>query len=204
MLLADGRGVWSECARTWELRVFAGRDPVSGRDRYKTKTVKGGRRAAEDALAAFITQVGAGLATSGTFGELVERWFEVASVARDRSPKTVMETRRIIDKQMRPLWSLRLDRVRTSVLDSYYAALRARGERCGHRPVQDHGRDLCDNGAPLSASTVRRVHVVRDGCDELVVRPPADLTSAAGGRAETSGGEARRRPPPGPVVATRN
>ncbi len=58
---------------TWELRAFAGRHPVTGRDRYKTKTVKGGKRAAEEALAAFVTQVGAGVATESTFGELVER-----------------------------------------------------------------------------------------------------------------------------------
>ena len=145
---------------TWELRVFAGRDPMTGRDRYKTKTVKGGKRAAQDALAAFITQVSAGVASGGTFGELVERWFGVASVAKDWSPKTIVETRRIIDKHLGPLWGLRLDKVRTSVIDNYYAALRAHGGRCGHRPVQDHGRDLCGRGAPLSAASVRRTHVV--------------------------------------------
>lgn len=145
---------------TWELRAFAGRDPVTGRDRYKTKTVKGGRRVAEEALAAFVTQVGAGVATESTFGELVERWFTVASVAKDWSPKTIAETRRIMEKRLGPLWPLRLDKVRTSVLDNFYAALRAHGGRCGHQPRQDHGRNLCELGAPLSAATVRRVHVV--------------------------------------------
>lgn len=145
---------------TWELRVFAGRDPVTGRDRYRTKTVKGGKRTAEEALAAFVTQVGAGVATESTFGELVERWFAVASVAKDWSPKTVAETRRIMDNRLGPLWPLRLDKVRTSVLDNYYAALRAHGGRCGHQPRRDHGRDLCESGAPLAAATVRRIHVV--------------------------------------------
>ena len=137
---------------TWELRAFAGRDPVTGRDRYKTKTVKGGKRVAEEALAAFITQVGAGVATEATFGELVERWFAVASVAKDWSPKTIAETRRIIDTRLGPLWPLRLDKVRTSVIDNFYAALRTHGGRCGHRPVQDHGRELCERGASLSAA----------------------------------------------------
>jgi hypothetical protein len=27
---------------TWELRVFLGRDPITRRDRYKTRTFKGG------------------------------------------------------------------------------------------------------------------------------------------------------------------
>lgn len=145
---------------TWELRVFAGPDPATGRDRYKTKTIEGGKRVAEEALAAFVTQVGAGVATASTFGELVERWFAVASVAKDWSPKTVVETRRIIDKRLGPLRPLRLDNVRTSVIDRYYAALRTHGGRCGHRPAQDHGRDQCERGAPLATATVRRIHVV--------------------------------------------
>ena len=145
---------------TWELRAFVGRDPVTGRDRYKTKTVKGGRRVAEEALAAFVTQVGAGVATESTFAELAERWFAVASVAKDWSPKTIAETRRIMDRRLGRLWPLRLDKVRTSALDNFYAALRAHGGRCGHQPRQDHGRDLCELGAPLSAATVRRVHGV--------------------------------------------
>ena len=119
---------------TWELRVFVGRDPMTGRDRYKTKTVKGGKRVAEEALAAFVTQVAVGVASAGTFGELVERWFDVASVARDWSPKTVVETRRIVDTKLGPLWPLSLDKVRTAVIDSFYAALRSHGGRCGHRP----------------------------------------------------------------------
>ncbi len=68
---------------SWELRVYVGRDPVTLRDRYKTKTFKGGKRAAEQALAAFVTQVGTGVASEGTFGALVERWFTIASVSRD-------------------------------------------------------------------------------------------------------------------------
>jgi hypothetical protein len=88
-----------------------------------------------------VTHVGAGVATDSTFGELVERWFAVASVAKDWSPKTIAETRRILDKRLGPLWPLRLDKVRTSVLDNFYAALRAHGGRCGHQPRQDHGRD---------------------------------------------------------------
>jgi integrase len=174
---------------TWELRAFAGRDPVTGRDRYKTRTVKGGKRAAEEALAAFVTQVGAGVATGNTFGELVERWFAVASVAKDWSPKTILETRRVIDGRLGPLWPLRLDKLRTSVLDDYYAALRAHGGRCGHRPLQAHGRDLCERGAPLSAATVRRTHVIVHAALEqavawewIVVNP---ASKASPGRVDT-------------------
>ncbi len=40
---------------SWELRAYAGRDALSGRKRYKTKTVRAkGRREADKALAAFV------------------------------------------------------------------------------------------------------------------------------------------------------
>ncbi len=145
---------------SWELRVFVGRDPVTRRDRYKTKTFKGGKRAAEQALAAFVTQVGTGVASEGTFGALVERWFTIASVSRDWSPKTIVETRRIIDTKLGPLLPLPLDKLRTAVLDTFYAHLRAKGGRCGHVPPREHGNELCDEGQALSPASVRRIHVV--------------------------------------------
>ncbi len=140
--------------------MYLGRDPVTRRDRYRTKTFKGGKRAAQEALASFVAQAGAGTSSEGTFGALVERWFTVASVSRDWSPKTIVETRRIIETKLGPLLPVSVDKLRTSVLDTFYATLRARGGRCGHVPPQQHGAQLCDEGAPLSASTVRRIHVV--------------------------------------------
>ena len=145
---------------TWELRVYLGRDPVTRRDRYKTRTFKGGKRAAQEALASFVAQSGAGVSSEGTFGALVERWFMTASVSKDWSPATIVETRRIINTKLAPLLPVPLDKLRTSVLDTFYATLRARGGRCGHVPTQDHGAQLCDKGLPLSATTVRRIHVV--------------------------------------------
>ncbi len=64
----------------WELRAYAGRDALSGRKRYKTKAVRWrGRREAEKALAAFVTELEtSGVGADGTFGELVERWIATA------------------------------------------------------------------------------------------------------------------------------
>lgn len=45
----------------WELRAYARRDPVSSRPIYRTRTFRGGKRDAEDALATFVQQV-AGIA----------------------------------------------------------------------------------------------------------------------------------------------
>ncbi len=77
----------------WELRADAGRDALSGRKRYKTKTVRvRGRRESEKALAAFVTELEtSGVAADGTFGELVERW--IATAVPDWSPNNEVTVR---------------------------------------------------------------------------------------------------------------
>ena len=111
-------------------------------------------------MRAFLAEVDRGIITEGTFGELVEQWFEVASTTRDWSPKGIAETRRIIDTRLGPLSPIALDKLRTPIIDGYYAQLRAHGGACGHRPRQSHDGDLCEVGPPLSTATVRRIHAV--------------------------------------------
>ncbi len=175
---------------TWELRVFLGRDPITRRDRYKTRTFKGGKKEAEKELRALLSTVEAGVVSEGTFGELLERWYLVASTSRDWSPKTVAEHRRIIDKQLGAVSGLALNKLRTPLLDTYYARLRSHGGRCGHQPRQEHKGELCERGGPLSAATVRRVHAVVHSAleqavawDLLLFNPAA---KASPGRIETA------------------
>ena len=79
-----------------------------------------------------------------TVGELLDRWFAMA--APDWSPKTVVETKRFIENYIRPhIGHVKLRKLTTSMIDGFYATLRARGGR---------------NGRPLAATSVRRVHVV--------------------------------------------
>ena len=143
-------------AGKWELRVFLGRDPLTGRKRYRTKTVTArGRREANRALAAFVA--GADRAAPGpdadiTFGELVERWTATASVGW--SPSNEVTVRRIVTFYLQPLLGVRIDRLRTADLDRFYAHLRKGGGR---------------GGRPLSVATVRRVHsVVRSALAQAV------------------------------------
>jgi integrase len=174
---------------TWELRVFLGRDPITRRDRYKTRTFKGGKKEAEKELRALLSTLDAGVVSEGTFGELLERWYLVASTSKDWSPTTVAEHRRIIDKQLAPLKGLALNKLRTPLIDTYYARLRSNGGRCGHEPRQEHKGELCEKGASLSAATVRRVHAVVHSAleqavawDLLLFNPAA---KASPGRIET-------------------
>jgi len=145
---------------SWELRVYIGRDATTKRARYKTRTFKGSKRDADRAMRAFLAEVDRGVISEGTFGELLERWFEVASTTRDWSPKGIAETRRIIDTRLGALGPIALDKLRTPVIDGYYAQLRTHGGACGHRPRQSHDGDLCEVGPPLSTATVRRIHAV--------------------------------------------
>jgi hypothetical protein len=95
------KGHMRERSGSWELRVFAGRDPVTGRKRYLTRTVRGGKREAQRALAALIVEAGEnGAPRRETFAELVEEWF--AHAEPDFSPKTAAETRRILDRTVIP------------------------------------------------------------------------------------------------------
>ena len=64
---------------SWELRVFVGLDPLTGRRQYATKTVRAGKRAAQQELAAMIAGAkSTGPTASMTVGEALERWFEHA------------------------------------------------------------------------------------------------------------------------------
>ena len=57
------------------------------RARYKTRTFKGSKRDADRAMRTFLAEIDRGVITEGTFGDLVERWFQVASTTRELSPK---------------------------------------------------------------------------------------------------------------------
>ena len=59
---------------TWELRVFLGRDPITRRDRYKTRTFKGSKKDAEKELATLRQ------------GQLLARAGELAGAAERRGP----------------------------------------------------------------------------------------------------------------------
>ena len=129
---------------SWELRVFLGNDPVTGKQRYATKMSRGGKREAQRKLAEMITEVERGLSvtTNATVGELLEAWLEMAS--RDFSPKTVTETRGVIDRNLLPhIGSTPLKKLRSSDLDRLYQRLQASGGV---------------GGKPLAPATVRRTH----------------------------------------------
>ncbi|MCA1846048.1 MAG: hypothetical protein LC792_23220 [Actinobacteria bacterium] len=119
----------------WELRVYTGRDPETGRRRYVNKTVRGGKREAERALAAMVAEVARGglRDSKASVAELVERWFEHAR--NDFSPSTERETRAILDRSILPtLGAVPFNRLTVADIDRFYLRLLKNGGKDG-RPL---------------------------------------------------------------------
>lgn len=140
------RGHIRQRGNAWELRAYVGRDPVTGRKKYLTRTFRGGKRAAEEALSKFVTEVGGGAhaAQDATVSDLIEQWLSLASP--ELSPTTARGYRWIVDKYIAPtLGKVPLARLRPAQLDTFYAYLREKGGA---------------NGRPLAPATVRQVHAI--------------------------------------------
>ncbi len=130
--------------KSWQLRVYRGRDAVTGKKRWATRTVRGGKREAQRALSAMVAEADRGTLarTDTTVGELLERWFDQAK--EDFSPKTVVETRGFLDRNLLPaLGPVPLGKLKPDALDRYYRSLRL-GDGNG--------------GRPLAPATIRRIH----------------------------------------------
>jgi integrase len=130
----------------WELRVYVGRDPLTGTRCYVSRTVRGSGREAESALARLVTESLDQVhpATASTVGDLLEAWYD--HFVEDWSPTTASNYRSLIDRRLLPAFgATKLAKLQTRDIDRFYVALHRRG-----------GVD----GGPLSAASVRRVHAV--------------------------------------------
>jgi integrase len=131
---------------SWELRAYVGADPTTGRAKYLTRTFRGGKREADEALARFVTEVSGGghAAKDTTLSDLIRRWLDL--VREDLSPSTVRGYERIIRCYIEPdIGRVSLAKLRTDQLDRFYSKLRDEGGQ---------------NGGPLSPATVRQAHAV--------------------------------------------
>ena len=128
----------------WQLIVSGGNDPISGKRRHITRTVRGTKKEAEAELAKLLVSTGKGenVTTTATMTDLVDSWLEI--VGPDWSPTTLQVTQRYCDSYIRPgLGKIALRKLTTAKLDQFYAAMRKGGGK---------------HGKPLSPRTVRRMH----------------------------------------------
>jgi integrase len=140
----------------WELRVSAGKDPVTGKYRYLSKTFHGTANAADEALRLMVDEVTGGGhdPNQSSLGSLLDRWVAHAEVLKDLSPTTVREYKRLTAKTIKPaLGDVPLRSIDGKTLDSFYTSLRTGNE----------------SKMPLSASSVRRVHaLISVACGQAV------------------------------------
>jgi integrase len=83
----------------WELRVYAGKDPATGKPRVVTEAFHGGARAADARLRILVEEVERGErgGSARTVGRLLKDWLALTE-RLGRSPTTLREYRRLVDK----------------------------------------------------------------------------------------------------------
>jgi hypothetical protein len=90
----------------WQIIVYAGLDPLTGKQRQLTRQVNGSRRQAEKVEARLRTEVADGRHAGTrvrTLGELLDLWIEWRAASdKPISPDTVEDYRSLIAKKIKP------------------------------------------------------------------------------------------------------
>ncbi len=146
----------------FQVIVYTGIDPVTGRQRQISRQVKGSRKQAERVETKLKAEVMAGRhrgTAAKTLGEMIEVYLDWRE-QNDKpiGPRTIQGYRAIAEARIKPgVGKLRLPQVDPPALDRFYAALRRSGS-------------LRAPGEPLSASRLRDVHAVISGALALAAR----------------------------------
>ena len=166
---------------SWELVAYAGRDPLTGKRKYVSRSFRGSKREAQAALDRLVVEVSDGVegGSVGTVGELLDRYVEVFGPGW--SPSTLRQAVSVIERHLRPRWGeVPLRRVTPVDIDRFYAELHRRGGR---------------SGKPLSSGTVVRVHSIFRAALEQAVRWGLLGQNPASRASPPRSGESEVRPP---------
>lgn len=155
-----------------QVRVYAGLDPVTGKDSYLTETVPAGpdaEKQAEKVRTKLLHQVDEQRAarTSASLDHAITEWPAVAEL----EVSTRIGYQSYISRYIRPaLGKVPVRSLKVEQLDQFYASLRrcrARCSRSAHVEHQAEGtHDCAEVGCaphvcrPLGASTVRQIHSI--------------------------------------------
>jgi integrase len=112
----------------WELRVYAGRDPVTGRKKYVSRTFRGGKREANKALADLRHEVTReAVSADVTINRLLDSHIDHLA-ARGRQARTIDGYRTIARAVAKdPIGSAALPKLKVKDVDDFYVRLDARG-----------------------------------------------------------------------------
>ncbi|GAA5120033.1 tyrosine-type recombinase/integrase [Haloechinothrix salitolerans] len=188
------------------VRVYAGRDPITGKRYDATEIIPAGphaERAAEKALTKLVHQVDERRhpKTNATINQLLDRYLEQSTVARN----TKSTYRTNIDKHIRPLiGKLKVGRLDSAILDSFYAELRRCRVHCTSKRRIDHRTPRtheCDERCrphecrPLDDATVRKIHNILSGAYKKAIRWEWVTNSPTDGAEAPPAGKANPKPP---------
>src|SRR6476620_8257517 len=112
----------------WEVRAYAGVDPITGKDRYTSRTVRGGKREAEKLLAQLVTQVDRdGPTSSHKVNELLDSHIDHLE-HRGREARTIEGYRSIATQVAKdPIGRQPVARISVKAIDDFYLRLKRRG-----------------------------------------------------------------------------
>jgi integrase len=114
----------------WEVRVYIGRDAVTGKPKQVSKTIHGGSRAADAALRDLIENQAPSRVdgVGATVGQLLDQWLQECE-RLDLSPTTMRTYRAQIKQTIRPrLGKVPLNRLTSKHLDDLYGAMKTAGQ----------------------------------------------------------------------------
>lgn len=138
---------------TYRMLVYAGRDPLTGKDRRLTGTTKT-RKEAERLRTRLLGEVDKGRVSGNdaTVAQVLQRWLDTA----DHEFTTRHANETLITAKILPArGSVPAHKLTVETLERFYAELRKRGGA---------------EGRPLSGSTVRRVHAMLRAALERAVK----------------------------------
>ncbi len=199
-----------------QVRVYAGQDPVTGRDRYLTETVKGTDRAAHRRAEKVMTRLLADVdkqrapETSIPLGRALDEWLRTVEI-EETTRRTYVG---YIERHIRPaLGAIPIDKLSARNLETLYAELRRCRTRCDGRPHierhQDDGEHDCAVTrcvphvcVPMASSTVRQIHSIISGTLSAAVRWDW-ITSNPARIAQRPRAKAPEPDPPSPADAAR-
>jgi len=144
----------------FRVKVYAGDDPLTGKQNYLTKTTDTYREA-EIELTKLLGQVDENKhpRTAVTVSQVVAQWLEVAELADTTRQRYEGLVRLYIEPTLGSHMAAKLD---AELLERLYSRMRRCNRLCA-KPARDH---VCK---PLSASTVRQTHfVLRAALDRAV------------------------------------
>lgn len=116
--------------KRWQLRVYEGRDEITGKPTYRTRTVEGTKREAQTALAAMVAEVETGIVKpkAMTVADLLEAWLTHIEHL-GRSPTTLYGYRRLVLQLPDGFKSTPIAKVTPKLVDDLYAHLSSVGRR---------------------------------------------------------------------------